>query len=588
MSKIIALYRGLKIKTRIILIYISVLIFSLGLSFTIISYINREYTEREVGEVGIQTVNALKGNLTIIFDNVTQFSDLIYFDEDIQSSLKLIDSMYMNPHIHRSITKSLVNMILSGDYLSGVFIFDKYQNPYSSYKMAPAAIHVDKMMNTNWYKELREARGNGFFIHGSEEVIEFRDNRNYISYIREIGDMNTYEPLATLLVTIDAKTIEDYFKEVTASYDNKFFIVDEYNNFVIPPNEYQEEMKNFLSTSKIGDGSYESITVDNSNVIMVSQEMGISGWKLVGAFKIDNMRAMAPYYTTAIAIIIAMNILFVFISSIFLTRLIFKPLSRLEKHMGIVERGNFIEMPIDEHKNEINNLKGVFNHMTLSIKSLIERIKEEEQIIAKGKLDIINAQINPHFLYNTLDAVSALALMEDHENCFKITQALGSFYRNSLNSGMDFISIKDELESIKSYITILNIRYDNKIKVEYDVEENLLDCKILKLLLQPPVENAVHHGIKGKEGEGTISIKVYTDEDEIIFVVSDDGKGMSENRIQEVMTGKNITGKSGFGIHSQIQRIRLYYGIENPIMMHSEIDTGTEISIRVKRLKDGE
>lgn len=587
MAKVVGFYKGLKIKTKIILIYITVLIFSLGLSFSIISYINKEYTEREVGEAGIQTVNAVTGNLSIIFENVTQFSDLIYFDEDVQSSLKRIDSMYMDPYIHQNITKSLINMILSGDYLSGVFIFDKYLNPYSSYKRAPAAIHVDEIMKTNWYQDLKVARGNGFFIHRSEDVIEFRDDRNYISYIREIGDMNTYDPLAMLMVTIDAKTIEDYFKEVSATYDNKFFIVDENNNYVIPPNEYQEEFKNYLSTTTIADGNYESYTVDNTNMVIVSQDMEISGWKLIGAFKIDSLKAMAPYYTTAIAIIIAMNILFVFISSMFLTSLIFKPLSKLGKQMEMVEQGDFIEMPIDEHKNEINNLKGVFNHMTLSIKNLIQKIKEEEQIIAKGKLDIINAQINPHFLYNTLDAVSALALMEDHENCFKMTQALGSFYRNSLNSGIDLISIREELESIRSYITILNIRYDNKIKVEYDVEEDLLDCKILKLLLQPPVENAVHHGIKGNVSEGLISIRAYSDDDEIIFVVSDNGKGMSEKRIQEVMSGNHITGKSGFGIHSQIQRIRLYYGIENPIMINSEIGTGTEISIRVKRLKEG-
>ena len=588
MDRFTTFYRGLKIKTRIILIYISVLIFSILLSFSIISYINREYTKQEVGEVGIQTVNALKGNLDIIFENVTQFSDLIYFDEDIQSSLKNINSMYMDPFIHNNISKSLVNMILSGDYLSGVYIFDKYQNPYSSYKMAPAAIHVDEIEATNWYKDLQDANGNGFFIHRSEEIVEYRYNRNYISYVRQIGDMNTYEPLATLLVTIDAKIIEDHFKEVSASFDNNFFIVDENNNYVIPPKEHHEEFSNYLNEKPITSGGYDSVFLDNNNVIMVSQDMGISGWKLIGAFKIDNMSVMAPYYTTAIGLIIAMNILFIFISSVFLTRLIFKPLAKVEKHMEMVERGHFIEMPVDGHQNEINNLKGVFNHMTLSIKNLIQRVKDEEQIIAKGKLDIINAQINPHFLYNTLDAVSALALMEDHESCFKMTQALGSFYRNSLNSGMDFISIRDELESIESYITILNIRYDNKIKVEYEVEEELLDDKILKLLLQPPVENAVHHGIKGKEGEGHIHIRVYKEDEEIIFTVSDDGKGMSEKRIEEVMSGEHITNRSGFGIHSQIQRIRLLYGIENPIIIRSEVGAGTEIKIRVKRLKGDE
>ena len=125
--------------------------------------------------------------------------------------------------------------------------------------------------------------------------------------------------------------------------------------------------------------------------------------------------------------------------------------------MKLIENGKFITMESDEYENEITNLRQVFNHMILSIKKLMNKVKEEEGIIAKGKLDIIYAQINPHFLYNTLDAVSALALMEENEKCFEITQALGNFYRNSLNSGLDYITVEDEIDSIKSYITILNM-----------------------------------------------------------------------------------------------------------------------------------
>ena len=117
----------------------------------------------------------------------------------------------------------------------------------------------------------------------------------------------------------------------------------------------------------------------------------------------------------------------------------------------------------------------------------------------RDRLDIIQAQINPHFLYNTLDAVSALALMEENEKCFQMTQALGNFYRNSLNSGLDYITVEDEISSIESYITILNMRYDNQIKVNYEIEESVKKEKVLKLLLQPLVENAVHHGLNGEE-----------------------------------------------------------------------------------------
>ena len=221
--------------------------------------------------------------------------------------------------------------------------------------------------------------------------------------------------------------------------------------------------------------------------------------------------------------------------------------------------------------------------MILSVKSLMKKVKDEERIIAKGKLDIIQAQINPHFLYNTLDAVSALALMEENEKCFQMTQALGNFYRNSLNSGLDYITVEDEISSIESYITILNMRYDNQIKVNYEIEESVKKEKVLKLLLQPLVENAVHHGLNGEEG--TVNIKVFEQDDEIIFIVSDDGVGMSEERIQEIMEGKSVTGKSGFGLYSLIQRIKLMYEIDNPMIIQSEIGVGTEIIVTVGKIK---
>jgi two-component system sensor histidine kinase YesM len=300
----------------------------------------------------------------------------------------------------------------------------------------------------------------------------------------------------------------------------------------------------------------------------------------------DDIVSMAPYYSKITVLIVFLNAIFIFICSMALTRLIFKPLSKLEKHMKMVESGQFVPMNVENNQNEINNLKRVYNHMTLAIQNLIQKVKEEEQIIAKSELDLIQAQINPHFLYNTLDAVSALALMKDTENCFKITQALGSFYRNSLNSGQDFVTIRDEVECIKSYITILNIRYDDKIKMDYEIEEGVEDYKILKLLLQPLVENAVHHGIKGNDGCGHILIKIFSDEDEIILMVSDDGVGMTQERLAEIFQGKTVTGKSGFGIHSLIQRISLYYGIPHPVMIHSEPEMGTEIAIRVKRMEE--
>ena len=582
MNNIIKHWKKAKIRTQIILTYVLILLISFVMTFSMIRAVNDRYTREEIGKAGVQTVSVLQGNLALVFENVKQLSTYIYFDDIVQDSLRQINSANIDLNYQKNITRSLFNMILSGDYVSGVYIFDQYNNYYSSYKRTPKKVNK-QIQETNWYKKMQKAGGNGFFYKGSDGTIEYYEGSNYLCYVRQILDKKDYKPLATLLITFDNTVLQRYFNQVSEASKNQFYIVDSKGNYVIKP---QDEKRNFDKYTKIAEsitGGYKEVKNDGEEGIVACQSMGIQDWTLVGVFSIDDITSIAPYYSTIIAIIMAINIIFVFLCSTLLTYLIFKPLRKIEEHMQIVENGEFITMPVDDNENEITNLRKVFNHMILSVKELMHRVKEEERIIAKEKLDIIYAQINPHFLYNTLDAISALTLMEENEKCFQMIQALGNFYRNSLNSGLDYISVEDEINSIKSYITILNTRYENQIAVSYDVEESIKKEKVLKLLLQPLVENAVHHGLNGEEGN--IEIKVFEQEDEIIFIVSDDGVGMSDEKIKDILEGKTVTGKSGFGLYSLIQRIKLIYEIEDPMIIQSEVGVGTEIIVTVKKIK---
>ena len=473
-------------------------------------------------------------------------------------------------------------MILSGDYVSGVYIFDQYNNCYSSYKRTPRKVNK-YIQGADWYKKMQSAGGNGFFYKGSDGTIEYYENNNYLCYVRQILDKKDYKPLATLLITFDNTVLQGYFNQVSEDSKNQFYIIDSKGNYVIKPQEEKRDFKKYTKVAENINEGYKEVKNNGEECIVACQDMGIQDWKLVGVFSMDDITSLAPYYSTIIAIIMGINIIFVFLCSTLLTYLIFKPLRKIENHMQIVENGEFITMPVDDYDNEITNLRKVFNHMILSVKALMKRVKDEERIIAKGKLDIIYAQINPHFLYNTLDAISALALMEENEKCFQMIQALGNFYKNSLSSGLDYISVEDEIGCIESYITILNTRYENQIAISYDIEDVVKHEKVLKLLLQPLVENAVHHGLNG-EG-GNIEIKVFEQEDEIIFIVSDDGVGMSDEKIEDILAGRTVTGKSGFGLYSLIQRIRLTYGIENPVIIQSEVGVGTEIIVTIKKIK---
>lgn len=582
-------YQSLKIRTRITLVYISVLFLSFLLTVGSFHIINDMKLEKEVGKVAMQTANALKGNLSFIFSNVTQFSDLIYFDKNVQKSLSKINSSSIDPVIHQAIQKSLINMLLSGDYISSVFIFDKYNNHYYSYKTGPILVHKDMLRKAAWYNNLDQARGNVVYIHKSEGVLSFptRKNKNYITLVRQISDISTYEKLAVLLITVDESTVQTYFDQVGKEFNSSFCIIDSNKNYIIAPTNYNNKMDEFIFNDKEGNESYRTVTVDKNKMIMVQQDLGIEDWKLVGIIPMSsNSRMVDDIFNSWVILIITLNLFFVFACSIVLTKLIFKPLNKVQKHMRLIEDGELLEMKVEpEYNDEISILKKVFNQMIVAITDLIDKVKQEEKIIAKNELDIIQAQINPHFLYNTLDAVSALALVEDNENCFKMTQALGTFYRNSLNSGQDLVTVKEEIDCIDSYITILNIRYDNKIIVNYDIEDEIKNYKILKLILQPIVENAVHHGIRNKKGQGIITIKGYKDDSELLFSIADNGLGMSDDIIEEIVNGTSKKEKSGFGLFSSIQRISLYYDIKNPITITSEVGYGTEITICVKAME---
>ncbi|MDD3660350.1 MAG: histidine kinase, partial [Lachnospiraceae bacterium] len=416
-------------------------------------------------------------------------------------------------------------------------------------------------------------------------------DRRGISLIRAINSEKDYKRIAMLLININESTIREFFDEVGARYGSSYCIVNKKNEFIVQPSDSGEEMINIMSQAvsvipELTNG-YHIEKIEQNKYCIVRQELGVEDWYLVGILPISQQLPMGSFSRSLIALIIVLNIIVIAICSMVLVRLVFRPISEIEQYMSFVEKAEFLPIPVEEKgNNEIIHLKRGFNSMVGAISGLLEKVKEEEKSIARGELELLQAQINPHFLYNTLDAISALTLTQDYESCFKMTQSLGQFYRNSLNSGKQLVTVEDEINCVKNYITILNIRYDNKINLVCEIQQDILQQQILKLVLQPVVENAVYHGIRGKECEGTILIRGYSCEDEIILSVSDDGVGMTEEKIQEILSGNSQKDKSGFGLYSAIQRISLFYEMENPVTITSEIGSGTEIMICLRLFKE--
>ncbi|MDD5929572.1 MAG: sensor histidine kinase [Spirochaetales bacterium] len=294
---------------------------------------------------------------------------------------------------------------------------------------------------------------------------------------------------------------------------------------------------------------------------------------------------------TVLAIIISIN------SFISVSGAVQKPIADMEKLSTKVANGD-LTARIDIPKvDELDTLAENLNSMTEQIDVLIKKNMEEQKNFQKAEMKALQAQITPHFLYNTFDTIVWLAEEEHTDEVVKITKAFSDFLRISLSRGHEWITVSQELEHIKNYLTIQKIRYADILNYSIDADESLMNIKMIKLILQPLVENAIYHGIKNKRGRGELKVSVhYTDETNSIiqFTVEDNGAGFTEERLgqvrNELRTGSQDSEKlsSVYGLYNVNKKLKLYYGDHTEgLIIESESGKGSKISFRIPVTEGG-
>jgi two-component system sensor histidine kinase YesM len=219
------------------------------------------------------------------------------------------------------------------------------------------------------------------------------------------------------------------------------------------------------------------------------------------------------------------------------------------------------------------------------IRELMNQIVLEQEFKRKSELKALQAQINPHFLYNTLDSIVWMAEGNKLEEVVTMTLALGNLLRASIGKGSELIPIQVEIEHITSYLTIQKMRYKSKLDFQIDVDENILHCKTLKLILQPLVENCIYHGIKNKVGTGIIQIIGKRSENQILFKVSDNGVGMEPEKLKQLLSKEYNMDDKGVGVTNVNERLQLYFGGQFGLSFTSVMDKGTEVMICIPILE---
>jgi two-component system sensor histidine kinase YesM len=284
-------------------------------------------------------------------------------------------------------------------------------------------------------------------------------------------------------------------------------------------------------------------------------------------------------------ILIFSAVLFSVVAAWSLSRSIYTPIKKLHDVTTTITKNDLQALMTSDNVDEITELGMSFNIMIGKIKELLDSKIKEQENLKKAELRALQAQINPHFLYNTLDTIIWMAESKETDQVVKIVSALSNFFRISLSKGMDWITIGEEVARIRSYLTIQKMRYRDILDFKIEVEEDVAENTILKLILQPLVENALYHGIKNKRQKGTISVRARRNgRDEILLEVEDDGIGFTPEKLAQLRAeldddSGNIKLESGFGIGNVNKRIRLYYGKPYGLSIQSEYTTGTCVTL---------
>ena len=389
-----------------------------------------------------------------------------------------------------------------------------------------------------------------------------------------------------VFMDIRFSNIASYVDDVGIGQHGYCFIQDMEGNLVYHPQQQliysglKEEMTGELKS--LSDGSYT-----RTNVIYTLHTLENCTWRVVGVSYVDELITGRVEGMIRICVILLFLVLVTAILiGILFSKVFAQPAKRLTGAMEAFEKETEdFQFVTVRGTSEISALSDSFGHMVVRIQELMEQVRQEEITLRKTELNALQAQINPHFLYNTLDSIAWMCEEDRTKEAVEMVNALARLFRISTSRGHELITLEKEVEHAKSYLKIQNYRYKNQFAYEFDVEESCLSYLCNKITLQPIIENAIYHGIDRMVDEGYIKICIREEEMAIRMTVTDNGVGMSEEQCQEILH-REAGDRTGIGIKNVNDRIRIYFGEEYGLHITSELDEGTCVEIRIPKLTE--
>lgn len=604
--------KRMSIRRKILVFYLALVLVSILISVSIYYSMSNRYLDTTIYDLSVNEAEAYSKSVELLIEDINSYSKEIISSVTIQAAL---DPKQEGEFNLQRVDQELASSIAFNNKVSSVYVFDFEGRKYYRDKQIFKNLQLEDIQAKSWYQDLVEKKG-GFIYNFNGDGLIDDEEYDYLSVFRIINSNVDYQPIGVMMVNVDHTRIKELFNvgddnlrmirlremtygtevlctdpltesvmkgETTFANDQETFFFDMLQNRIV--NE-MDNVQKVLSSEGV---YYSKFNVSNSDFHMTGLVNDKHQWQIIDVKPGRDRSSMISLFNVTIVFVVLINAVFIIYGSFLFAKYFTSSITALTKSMRAVEEGVFTPVEVDTNHDEIGTLKEGYNYMIIEIQRLIQEVIEEQQVIKEAELRVIMEQIKPHFIYNTLDSISSLMYLGRTEDANTALGALAKFYRRSLSDGRSVVTLKTEIDIIKNYMLIQDIRYQDLFDFQMEVDESVMDIRVPKLLLQPLVENALYHGIRPMGDGGIIRVAAFRQSEAVVIEVADNGMGMAAETIDKVFREaydkeKNM---SSIGLPATIRRISHLYGDRCHISINNESD-GTLIRIVLDSQKAGE
>jgi two-component system, sensor histidine kinase YesM len=583
------IFKNLNIKKKLLLAFFSLIIIPLILLTYTTNKTVSQYLEDQVKFSALRAFDQADSFLNYKLNYIIRTSDVLYNNDNIQDILTRDISRYRNEIIQQQEDASKLSLLFSSIEIDDIQKIQLYATDELVHSNEDISfININYFDDSVSYNRKFLSRDKVLWLPPESIFDEtIKDNVPVIPLLRGIRNIKDIKEFIGLLKIYVVKSqIQGILENANITKQGLSYIINSKDKIICSSDDSKVKEfainRNNLETHLHTGKNWGDIRIRNSNCIILCRTIYNSDWTLVSIIPYGEIQSAGTSIRNQVLVIMLLICGIAYFVAFYLSKLSTKRIHSLTQSIRKVQKGEFDTVITSDINDEIGELENNYNFMIRRIVELIDEQYFSGQQVKQAELKALQAQINPHFLYNTLDLIKWKALEHDVPDIESIVISLAKFYKLSLNKGKEIVSLEDEIMHVSVYVEIQNQRFENQIKLILDIDDSLYNYSILKIILQPIVENSILHGILEKaNNSGTIKITGTIESEIITLVVEDDGIGMSEEKLENLFIDESSSQSNGYGVKNINNRIKLNYGNQFGLSYSSSEGQGTRVKITI-------